>query len=538
VLLYCAVGLSASTHTVAPQVQRLSSCCTSMSALCSHGADHAITAHGFAYTLVHAVVDHGRVPIIKAIAHRGAHSFNVDISIDGPAHTGLATTAFVACLVERLPALAPLVLVLKHLLQSRGLKCPYTGGLSSYALTLMATYVVLQEQRAARCTAAATAAAATAAASAAAATAAASSSGASSSSATCSTNGTAAAAAGFARRRQQQQQHVQPQQQNGHSAALRQSQCTSVAAAAAAAATATAAAAAFGQPVRRKTGSLSPVRSTRTHSQHQPPQQQQQQQQQQHKAAHSQHSHYPQQSYKQQHHQQQQQQQQPVNVWDRVTQQQWVGARTAQAILLQGYFPAAQTSAAVAAAAAAAATTVCTPLVMTSTSAATSAGTTAVSGAPAACTVTAKPTAAAAAEPVSSLHIKTHAGIASADAVHTAAAISFEEQLQALELGDSPLSSPLHSAPSQRHQQQQQQQSYTNSASYNNIACSSHSSTGRDSEPCLGTLLLDFLHLFSHEFEAGSEGLSVRGGGFRFPLDCGLSHPQASDPIVIEVRTM
>jgi Cid1 family poly A polymerase len=229
-----------------------------------------------------------------------------------------------------------------------------------------------------------------------------------------------------------------------------------------------------------------------------------------------------------------------VNVWDRVTQQQWVGARTAQAILLQGYFPAA-------AAAATAATTACPPLVMTSTTTATTAATIAVSSAPAACTVTTKPTTTAAtAVPALSLPAEGHTGTVLADAVHTAAAVSFEEQLQALELGDSPLSSPLHSAASQRHQQQQQQQqqSYTNSASYNNTNSSSsyssscYSSTGRDSEPCLGTLLLDFLHLFSHEFEAGSEGLSVRGGGFRFPLDCGLSHPQASDPIVIEVRSV
>jgi hypothetical protein len=246
VLFNCATALRASMHTAAVWLQLQCSPSKPIIALCSQMrlTIQSLHTYSFSYCLYpNAVVDHGRVPIIKAVAHRGAHSFNVDISIDGPAHTGLATTAFVACLVERLPALAPLVLVLKHLLQSRGLKCPYTGGLSSYALTLMATYVVLQEQRAARCTAAATAAAATAAASAAAATAAASSSGASSSSATCSTNGTAAAAAGFARRRQQQQ-HVQPQQQNGHSAALRQSQCTSVAAAAAAAATATASAAA------------------------------------------------------------------------------------------------------------------------------------------------------------------------------------------------------------------------------------------------------------------------------------------------------
>jgi hypothetical protein len=190
---------------------------------------------------------------------------------------------------------------------------------------------------------------------------------------------------------------------------------------------------------------------------------------------------------------------------------------------------------------------------MTSTATATAAAaTTAVGNGAATCTVTTKPIAAAAAAPVPALASQTDLHAVPDSRMHTAAAandigISFgvlEHQLQALELGDTPLHLQLHSVPPQQHQQQQQyqqqQQSYTGSASHNNNTSSSssgsYSSTGRDSEPCLGTLLLDFLHLFSHEFEAGSEGLSVRGGGFRFPLDCGLSHPQASDPIVIEVR--
>lgn len=68
------------------------------------------------------VVQHARVPIIKAQATgRGdsgdSYSFNIDISIDGPTHSGLATTAFTSYLSSHLPNLAPLTIVLKSLLQ-------------------------------------------------------------------------------------------------------------------------------------------------------------------------------------------------------------------------------------------------------------------------------------------------------------------------------------------------------------------------------------------------------------------------------------
>lgn len=51
----------------------------------------------------------------------------------------------------------------------------------------------------------------------------------------------------------------------------------------------------------------------------------------------------------------------------------------------------------------------------------------------------------------------------------------------------------------------------------------------------LGELLLDFLHLFGEDFDIGREGFSVRGGGFRFCVHGNPPHPQAGDPIVIEV---
>ena len=51
----------------------------------------------------------------------------------------------------------------------------------------------------------------------------------------------------------------------------------------------------------------------------------------------------------------------------------------------------------------------------------------------------------------------------------------------------------------------------------------------------LGELLLDFLHLFGEDFDMAREGFSVRGGGFRFCVHDFPPHPQAGDPIVIEV---
>lgn len=70
------------------------------------------------------VLHHARVPIIKAVASSDGGSesgdklrVNIDISVDGPTHTGLATSAFVSYLADHLPNLVPLTIVLKSLLQ-------------------------------------------------------------------------------------------------------------------------------------------------------------------------------------------------------------------------------------------------------------------------------------------------------------------------------------------------------------------------------------------------------------------------------------
>ncbi|CAM9912128.1 unnamed protein product, partial [Scytosiphon promiscuus] len=91
------------------------------------------------------------VPIIRGVALSDSNggsddkiSFSFDISIDGPTHSGLATSAFTSYLSDHLPNLAPLTMVLKKLLQSKGLNDPFTGGLSSYGIVLMVAFALLQ----------------------------------------------------------------------------------------------------------------------------------------------------------------------------------------------------------------------------------------------------------------------------------------------------------------------------------------------------------------------------------------------------------
>jgi len=116
-----------------------------------------------------------RVPLIKAFAPLPPHlaplprsgRFALDISLDDGGHAGASSTAFTKdVLLPSLPALRPttaraqgaeastrprrvhdsslrpLVLVLKSLLASRGLSDGYTGGLTGYAIVLMAAAVL------------------------------------------------------------------------------------------------------------------------------------------------------------------------------------------------------------------------------------------------------------------------------------------------------------------------------------------------------------------------------------------------------------
>jgi hypothetical protein len=57
-------------------------------------------------------------------------------------HQGVSTRDFVLRLCALNPSLVPLVLVLKQFLQEKGLHDPFTGGLSSYALTIMVAAIL------------------------------------------------------------------------------------------------------------------------------------------------------------------------------------------------------------------------------------------------------------------------------------------------------------------------------------------------------------------------------------------------------------
>ncbi|KAF0699661.1 Aste57867_9783 [Aphanomyces stellatus] len=83
-------------------------------------------------------IPNASIPIITLLATAPYH-VRLDISFEGPGHNGLATNDLVHSFLHELPALLPLMLVLKTFIIDRGLGVAYTGGLSSYALLLMLT---------------------------------------------------------------------------------------------------------------------------------------------------------------------------------------------------------------------------------------------------------------------------------------------------------------------------------------------------------------------------------------------------------------
>ena len=86
-----------------------------------------------------ACIQKSAVPIVTltAVSAAGAEDLHLDISLHTPQHSGLLAAQHVRQLHLVLPALQPLLLVLKQLLLHQQLKATYTGGLSSYALTVM-----------------------------------------------------------------------------------------------------------------------------------------------------------------------------------------------------------------------------------------------------------------------------------------------------------------------------------------------------------------------------------------------------------------
>jgi non-canonical poly(A) RNA polymerase PAPD5/7 len=80
------------------------------------------------------VIDKAKVPIVKFIDSKTG--IQVDISFNQ--ENGIQNTIVVNRYLKEFDALRPLVMVLKYFMQSRDLQEPYTGGIGSYALTLMA----------------------------------------------------------------------------------------------------------------------------------------------------------------------------------------------------------------------------------------------------------------------------------------------------------------------------------------------------------------------------------------------------------------
>ncbi|KAI0037961.1 Nucleotidyltransferase [Auriscalpium vulgare] len=78
---------------------------------------------------------HARVPVLNFVTTPATGAFNVDVTINGA--EGVQAIALVKGYLASMPALRPLLLVLKALLEMHGLGSAATGGLSSYAATCM-----------------------------------------------------------------------------------------------------------------------------------------------------------------------------------------------------------------------------------------------------------------------------------------------------------------------------------------------------------------------------------------------------------------
>ena len=74
-----------------------------------------------------------------------SHTIQVDITVQTENHTGIPTVVLVERYLDDAPKLRQLMLVLKQLLRNGGLNKPFSGGLASYSLFLMAAAFVAQE---------------------------------------------------------------------------------------------------------------------------------------------------------------------------------------------------------------------------------------------------------------------------------------------------------------------------------------------------------------------------------------------------------
>jgi hypothetical protein len=88
------------------------------------------------------VIDSARVPIVKA--WEAASGIQLDVSFESAAGSGLATRDAILALCDARPPLRPLVVLLKYFLLQRGLNDTYSGGVGSFALTLMAAHAAAE----------------------------------------------------------------------------------------------------------------------------------------------------------------------------------------------------------------------------------------------------------------------------------------------------------------------------------------------------------------------------------------------------------
>ncbi|RLN79583.1 hypothetical protein BBJ28_00004326 [Nothophytophthora sp. Chile5] len=101
------------------------------------------------------VVRGAKVPVAKLVLRRegqqeGDHAalLRVDISIENVQTTrGIEASTLVREYVHELPRLKPLLLVLRQFLREKALNSAFTGGLSSYAVTLLAVFLMEMQRQ-------------------------------------------------------------------------------------------------------------------------------------------------------------------------------------------------------------------------------------------------------------------------------------------------------------------------------------------------------------------------------------------------------
>ena len=96
------------------------------------------------WVLKHKFIENTNIPIIKLVSN-DKFNFHIDISIENEKHFGLKTVELIKSYLNTYSVLEPIILALKTLLNNGSLNNPYTGGLSSYGLTLMVVSFIQSE---------------------------------------------------------------------------------------------------------------------------------------------------------------------------------------------------------------------------------------------------------------------------------------------------------------------------------------------------------------------------------------------------------